>query len=163
TLIHKTDRQLGGYIRGQLIDSAIIGTLSGFALWYLDVKYFIIIGIFTGIANLVPFLGPIVGAIPAVIVALIDTGGLSKPAAVVAAFTLVQIIDNAAVKPIVVAKMVSLHPIVVLLAVIIGGKFFGIMGMLVSIPVVGITKVIVQETVTNVRKYQARPASHIHS
>ena len=162
TLIHKTDRQLGGYIRGQLIDSAIIGTLSGFALWYLDVKYFIIIGIFTGIANLVPFLGPIVGAIPAVIVALIDTGGLSKPAAVVAAFTLVQIIDNAAVKPIVVAKMVSLHPIVVLLSVIIGGKFFGIIGMLVSIPVVGITKVIVQETVTNVRKYQARPASHIH-
>ncbi len=160
TLIHKTDRQLGGYIRGQLIDSAIIGTLSGLALWYLDVKYFIIIGIFTGIANLVPFIGPIVGAIPAVIVALIDTGGLSKPLSVIAAFTMVQLIDNAAVKPIVVAKMVSLHPIVVLLSVIIGGKFFGIIGMLVSIPVVGVTKVIIQETVSNVRKYQARPASH---
>ncbi|HEB01792.1 MAG TPA: AI-2E family transporter [Nitrospirae bacterium] len=163
TLIHKTDRQLGGYIRGQLIDSAIIGFLSGFALWFLDVKYFIIIGVFTGVANLVPFIGPIVGAVPAIIVALIETGDIYKPLAVVAAFTIVQLIDNAAVKPIVVAKMVSLHPIVVLLAVIIGGKFFGIMGMLVSIPVVGITKVIVQETVTNVRKYQARPASHIHS
>jgi putative permease len=160
TLIHKTDRQLGGYIRGQLIDSAIIGFLSGFALWFLDVKYFIIIGVFTGVANLVPFIGPIAGAVPAIIIALIDTGGISKPLAVAAAFTVVQLIDNAAVKPIVVAKMVSLHPIVVLLAVIIGGKFFGIVGMLVSVPVVGIAKVIVQETVTNVRKYQARPSRH---
>ncbi len=163
TLIHKTDGQLGGYIRGQLIDSTIIGILSGFALWFLDVKYFIIIGVFTGVANLVPFLGPIVGAVPAIIIALIDTGGISKPLAVAGAFTIVQLIDNAAVKPLVVAKMVSLHPIVVLLAVIIGGKFFGIIGMLISVPVVGIAKVIVQETVTNVRKYQARPASHIPS
>jgi predicted PurR-regulated permease PerM len=158
TLIHKTDKQLGGYIRGQLIDSAIIGLLSGFALWVLDVKYFIIIGVFTGIANLVPFIGPIVGAVPAVIIALIDTGGLSKPLAVVAAFTIVQLIDNAAVKPIVVAKMVSLHPIIVLLAVIIGGKFFGIMGMLLSIPVVGIAKVVIQETVTSLRKFRAPSA-----
>lgn len=158
TLIHKTDHQLGGYIRGQLIDSALIGFLSGFALWFLDVKYFIIIGVFTGVANLVPFVGPIVGAVPAIIIALVETGGISKPMAVAGAFTIVQLIDNAAVKPIVVAKMVSLHPIVVLLAVIIGGKFFGIMGMLISVPVVGVAKVIVQETFTNVRKYQARPA-----
>lgn len=159
TLIHKTDKQLGGYIRGSLIDSVIIGFLFGLSLWILDVKYFLIIGVFTGIANLVPFIGPIVGAIPAVIIALIDTGGISKPVAVIAAATVVQLIDNGLVKPLVVAKMVSLHPIVVLLAVIIGGKLFGIMGMLISVPVVGIAKVIVQETVSSVRQYRISPAA----
>jgi putative permease len=154
SLFHKTDTQLGGYLRGQFVESLIIGTLSSCALWSLDVKYFVLLGVLAGLLNLVPFIGPLFGAIPPVIVALMETGDLTKPAYVALAFLCVQIIDNAILKPVVVGKMVSLHPIVVLMSVLIGGKFFGIFGMVLSIPVVGIGKLVLQEAVTNVRKYR---------
>jgi putative permease len=153
TLLHKTDQQLGGYLRGTFLDSLIIGILSIIALLILKVKYAVLLGIFAGLANMVPFIGPIFGAIPAILVALISSG-MTGALYVVAAFLVVQLIDNAAIKPVVVARMVSLHPIVVLLAVIVGGKFFGVLGMFLSVPFTGILKVIIEETVRNFRKYQ---------
>jgi putative permease len=154
SLIHKTDAQLGGYIRGQFMDSAIVGFLTLLVLLALDVKYFVLLGVVMGLSNLVPFVGPIIGAIPPIAVALIETGDMQKPLYVALAMILVQIVDNGLVKPVVVAKMVSLHPVAVLLAVVIGGKFFGVMGMILSVPVVGITKLTVEEAVVNFRKYR---------
>jgi putative permease len=152
-ILHKIDLQLGNYLRGQLLDSLVIGALSIIALWTLDVKYFYIIGIFTGLANMVPFIGPIFGAVPAVLVAVLESGDLRKALYVVLAFVVIQLIDNGVVKPVVVAKAVNMHPLVVLLAVIIGGKFFGILGMILSVPAFGIIKVAGMETFTNFRKY----------
>lgn len=154
SLIHKTDRQLGGYIRGQFMDSVIIGGLTVLALWALDVKYFLILGVVLGISNLVPFIGPIVGSIPAIAVALIETGDPYKALSVFVAMAVIQIIDNGMVKPVVVARMVSLHPVVVILAVIIGGKFFGVMGMILSVPITGIVKLVVEQFTANIRKYR---------
>ena len=154
SLIHKTDRQLGGYIRGQFMDSAIIGGLTVIALWVLGVKYFLLLGVILGISNLVPFIGPIVGSIPAIVVALIETGDPYKAFIVFLAMVLVQIVDNGVVKPVVVARMVSLHPVVIIMAVIIGGKLFGIIGMIVSVPVTGIVKLVAEEAIANIRKYR---------
>lgn len=153
SLVYKTDRQLGGYIRGQVIDSLIIGSLTVLALWILEIKYFVVLGIIMGIANLVPFVGPIVASIPPALVALMDGGDFQKAFHVIIAMGIVQMIDNAAVKPIAVAKMVSIHPIVVLLAIIVGGKFFGVLGMLLSVPVVCVIKLVAYEVVTNIRKF----------
>jgi len=154
SLIHKTDKQLGGYIRGQFLDSAIIGGLTIIALWGLDIKYFLLLGVVLGISNLVPVLGPIVGSIPAIVMALVQTGSLESALYVTAAMLVVQIIDSFLVKPIVVARSVSLHPVIVILAVITGGKLFGIMGMILSVPALGIVKLIVEEATTNIRKYR---------
>lgn len=154
SLIHKTDRQLGSYIRGQFLDSAIIGGLTAIALWYLDIKYFILLGVVLGISNMVPVLGPIVGSIPAIVMALVQTGNIQIAIYVTAAMFTIQLIDNFLVKPIVVARSVSLHPVIVILAVITGGKLFGIMGMILSVPAVGIVKLIFQEAADNIRKYR---------
>jgi putative permease len=154
TLLHKTDRQLGGYLRGTFLDSLIIGILSIIALLALKVKYAILLGIFAGLSNMVPFIGPIFGTIPPVLVVMLDGGGINRALWVVLAFLAVQFIDTSVVKPVVVARMVSLHPIVVLLAVIIGGKFFGVLGMFLSVPFTSIIKVVTEETVRNFRKYQ---------
>lgn len=154
SLIHKTDRQLGGYIRGQFMDSAIIGGLTVIALWGLGIKYFLMLGIVLGISNLVPFIGPIIGSVPAILMALIQTGDVNKAIYVTLAMVVVQIIDNGMVKPVVVARMVSLHPLLVILAVIIGGKFFGVMGMILSVPVTGIIKLVAQEAAANIRLYR---------
>lgn len=153
-VLHKMDKQLGNYLRGQFMDALIIGILSILALRILHVKYFILIGAFAGLANLVPYVGPIAGAIPAIIVSLMETGDFIRVIYIALAFAIVKLIDDTLVQPLVVAKTVSLHPLLVLMVVIIGGKFFGVLGMLLSVPTTAVLKVVIQESVVNFRKYR---------
>lgn len=153
-VIHKMDLQLGNFIRGQILESAIIGCLAIIALWMLNVDYYIVLGAFAGIANIVPYIGPVAGVIPPVLVSLYETGDLALAGYITLSFVLIQLIDNGVLKPVVVGGSVDLHPLLVLLAVIIGGKFFGILGMVLSIPVTGFLKVIIRESVSNLRKYR---------
>jgi len=153
-LISKMDWQLGRYLRGQFLDALIFGILSICTLWFLGVKYFLLIGIFAGLANLIPFLGPIAGATPAIVVSIIDTGGLALAGSVILAFAVMKLIDDSIIQPVVVARSVNMHPLLVLLAVIVGGKFFGILGMLLSVPVTGFAKVAIHEGIENFRRYR---------
>ena len=79
SLLHKIDCQLGNYIRGQLLVSLCIGTLATTALAILDIPYFLLIGAVAGLANMIPYFGPIVGAIPAVILNIVAKGSLAPP------------------------------------------------------------------------------------
>jgi putative permease len=152
-VLYKMDLQLGNYLRGQFLDALVIGVLSTFALFILNVKYFFLFGAFAGLANLVPYLGPVAGALLAIIVTIFDTGDMMMAAYIALAFTLVKLLDDVLIQPLIVAKSVDMHPLLVLLAVIIGGKFFGILGMLLSVPVTGFIKIAVQESITTFRKY----------
>jgi len=138
-----------------LIDAIIVGIMAVFALWIIGVKYFFLIGIFAGLANLIPYFGPIVGAVLALIVSILQTGSFEKVLYVILAFTIIKLLDDAIVQPVVVARSVHMHPLTVLLAVLIGGKLFGILGMLLSVPVVGFIKVVVYEGILNYRRYRA--------
>ena len=153
-LIYKMDLQLGNYLRGQFLDALTIGILSILALWMLDVNYFVLIGAFAGLANLIPYVGPIAGAIPAIVVSIMQVGSFDQIPWIVLAFAIIQLLDNVLVQPLVVAKTVNLHPLIVLLVVIIGGNFFGILGMLLAVPATGVLKVIIQETYLNYQKYR---------
>jgi len=154
-LFHKLNAQVGNYLRGQLIDATIVGTMTVFALWVVGVKYFFLIGIFAGLANLIPYFGPIAGAVLALLVSILQTGSLDKVLYVILAFTIIKLLDDVIVQPVVVARSVHMHPLTVLLAVLIGGKLFGILGMLLSVPVVGFLKVVVHESILNYRRYRA--------
>ncbi|NIW78952.1 MAG: AI-2E family transporter, partial [Calditrichae bacterium] len=144
-LLWKMDNQLGNYFRGQIVDALIIGILSMAAMFILEVRYAVIIGTFAGIANLIPYVGPVSGALLAIFISFLQTGDIMLLLQIAIAFAIVQLIDNVVVQPAVVAKTVNLPPLVVLLVVLIGGKFFGILGMLLSIPITLIIKVSVEE------------------
>jgi predicted PurR-regulated permease PerM len=152
-LFHKVDLQLGGYLRGQFLDALIIGLLSIIALWILDVNYFVLIGIFAGLANMIPYVGPMAGMIVAAIVVLLNNGSGHDIVWVVGSFAIIQLIDNVLVQPLVLAKSVNLHPLVIIFAIITGSQFFGIIGMLVAIPVTGILKVITIEVYQAVKRF----------
>lgn len=152
-LLYKMELQLGNYLRGQFLDAVVVGILSTIALRILGIEYYFVFGAFAGLANLVPYLGPVAGASLTIIVSLFKTGDLAMAAYIALAFTLVKLIDDSLIQPIIVAKSVDMHPLLVLLAVIIGGRFFGILGMLLSVPVVGFLKVAIQEGMANYRKY----------
>lgn len=154
TLLHKMDMQLGNYLRGQLLDALLVGILSCLALWILEVKYFLLIGFFAGMANLIPYIGPATGALVAVFVSFTDTGSFGMALPILMAFGGVQLIDNAVIQPNVVARTVNLTPLVVLIAVIVGGRLFGILGMILSVPATAILKVTLEEGLRIYRKYR---------
>lgn len=153
-VLHKMDVQLGNYLRGQVLDAIIVGVLSTVALWLLRVDYYLLIGAFSGLANLIPYVGPVVGSILAVAVSFFSGGTAADALAIVAVFAGIQAIDNAVINPLVVARNVKLHPLLILLAVIIGGQFFGVLGLLLAVPVTAVAKVILTETLENLRRYR---------
>ncbi len=155
SLLHKIDRQLGSYIRGQMLVSLCIGTLAVTALAILQVPYFFLIGCAAGLANMIPYFGPIVGAIPAVILGVISRGTLKAALPIIAAFLLIRLIDDTLVSPNILGRSLKIHPLLVIIAIFIGGNMFGIMGLLLCIPVTGIIKVTIQELAWSFRHYRA--------
>jgi len=153
SLIHKISLQLGRFIRGQLTDSAIVGFMITVALLILDVRYAIFIGILAGLANMIPYLGPVVGGIPAVLVSVMDNGDFSGVPSIILAFAVIKIIDDVIVQPLVVSKSVELHPVVVILAIVAGGSLGGIFGMIVAVPLTSIIKVTVSILYWGFTKY----------
>ena len=154
SLFHKIDCQLGSYIRGQMLVSLCIGMLAITALAILQVPYFFLIGTTAGLANMIPYFGPIVGAIPAIILNVIAKGSLGAALPVIIAFLLIRLIDDTLVSPNILGRSLHIHPLLVIMVIFTGGEMFGIMGLLLCIPVTGIIKVTIQELVWNVKHYR---------
>ena len=137
-------RELNGivthFIQGQLLTAVIVGFMETLGLFIVHVKYPFILGILGGIANIIPYFGPILGAIPAVAIALLQSPAKALMTAIV--FVVVQQIDNAFISPKIIEGKLGLHPITTIIAVLIGGEFFGIIGMLVGVPITAMLKVI---------------------
>jgi putative permease len=169
SILHKIENQVGKYIQGQAIDALIVGLLSILGLFIINLvfhgplPYFVLIGLFAGLANLIPYLGPVVGAVPALIIAILNNPpnlGLVL-LWIIIVFTLVQLIDNAFVSPMVVSKSVNMHPLTVVVAVIIGGNIAGAIGMLFAVPFTGILKVASSQVIWGIKNYKLRPASQV--
>lgn len=136
---------LSNFIQGQLLTAAIIGVMETVALFIVGVKYAPILGIIGGISNIIPYFGPFIGAIPAVAVALIDSP--VKVLWTVVAFVIIQQIDNMFISPKIIEGRLGLHPVTTILAVLVGEEFFGIIGMLLAVPVTAVIKVILKRSV----------------
>lgn len=154
SLLHQMDLQLGRYLRGQFLDAVIFSIMTTVSLWLLGVKYYLLIAIFAGLANLIPFLGPVAGTAAALLVSLLDKGDFSAALPIVAAFVVMKLIDDILVQPLVVGKSVHMHPLLVLAALLAGGELFGILGMLLSVPATGFLKIVLRESISNFRRYR---------
>ncbi len=154
SVIHKSSEKLGAYLRGQATAALVVAILSSIALRLIGVEYFLIIGLFAGLANMVPYLGPLAGGAAAVLVSALTTGSLQDAPWIVGSFLVIQLIDNTLVQPTVLSRNVEMHPLAILLAVIIGGQLFGLWGLLLAVPAVAIAKVIVSEVAGNLRRFR---------
>ncbi len=153
-LLHKIDLQLSNYIRGQMLVSLCIGTLAAVALAILGIPYFLLIGAIAGLANMIPYFGPIVGAIPGIILNVVAKGSLAAALPVIAAFLLIRLIDDTLISPNILGRSLHIHPLLVITVIFTGGEMFGIMGLLLCIPVTGIIKVTLQQLAWNFRNYR---------
>jgi predicted PurR-regulated permease PerM len=133
---------LGSFVRGQLLVSVIVGFASSLGMWLIDLPFWLLIGIIAGFLNLIPFLGPVVGAALAALVALLN-GDPTQAIVAVLIFTAIQQVDNHVITPLVQRARVNLSPLVIVLALVIGGSVAGLLGVLVAVPMTAAVRIIV--------------------
>jgi len=126
----------GRYIRGQILISFIVGLLCTITLLALRVDFAVLLGFTAGVLNLVPFLGPILGAIPAALTALFISP--LRALLVVLLFIAIQQIDNYIITPNIMKYQVKVHPAIIIFSLIAGGAIFGFWGLLLAVPTVAI-------------------------
>jgi len=153
-LLYKINLQLGNYIRGQLLVSSIIAALSIVALYSLNVPYFFVIGIIAGLANMIPYFGPVVGALPAILVAVVENGSPGPVLGIIIAFAMIQLLDNVLISPVIVSRSVQIHPLLVIIVILVGSNIGGIFGMLLAVPTFAVAQVIVKELIWSFRHYR---------
>ena len=171
--IHQKINQIvGSFIRAKLIESLVVGlcALTGFivvGLVFRPLNYMVFLAIVVGLFNIIPYLGPVIGAIPVLLVAVVQyvllpqfpefagtAGYVSSWApvmAVVGALVFAQIVDNVYLIPVLLGRSVNVHPLIVLLAVILGAKMLGITGMIISIPLASIVQTLIFEVAEGIR------------
>lgn len=141
TVINNT---FSNYIRGQLLDACIVGILSAIALSIIGIDYAIVIGIISGICNMIPYVGPLVGTVLAAIMGLLSGQPIMILWAIIA-MIVVQQIDNNLIAPKIVGDSVGLHPVFTMLAILIGGNVGGLIGMLIAVPLTASIKILVSD------------------
>ena len=132
------------YIRGQLLEACIVGILSAIVLYFIGIDYALIIGIITGICNMIPYIGPVIGTILSVIMALLSGQPITAIWATIG-MIVVQQVDNNLLAPKIVGDSVGLHPVFTMLAILIGGNIGGLIGMLIAVPVAASLKVLLSK------------------
>ncbi|MBC5816186.1 MAG: AI-2E family transporter [Candidatus Eremiobacteraeota bacterium] len=157
-ILTELDEVIGGFIRGQLLVGATVGILITGMLLALHVPYAFIIGFAAAILDIIPYVGAVVTFIPAVILAFV-TGGAAHSAIVAVLFILIFEVEGHFIAPVLVSKTVSLSPLTVILAILIGGDMMGIVGMFIAIPVAGMLRVLVAHIMPQkVSLEEAQPA-----
>lgn len=141
------DELVGSYVKTQLILSGIIASLTTLTLLALRVNFALILGIVNGIMNIIPYFGPFIGAVPAVIIALLDSP--MKALYTIIAAAAIQEIESGIISPKLTSDSVNLHPVTVMLALILGGEMFGISGMILSVPIAAAIKVVFNSLTKN--------------
>ena len=131
-LIDRIQVRIGGWLRGQLLLMLIIGSLTFIGLSLLGVKYALTLALIAGILELIPYIGPFIALVPAVILAFTQSPMLALLVAIL--YLVIQQLENYIITPQVMKKAVNLNPIVIIIVILIGAKLAGIMGIILSIP-----------------------------
>lgn len=137
--------RIGGWARGQFIMMVAIGGASFLVLLVLDVSFPVPLALWAGLTEFIPLLGPVLGAVPAILVALVDSP--TKALLVALAYLLIQQVEGNFLVPKVMERVVGLHPFLVLASVLIGGALLGILGVLLAVPVAAVADALVTELI----------------
>lgn len=133
---------LRGYVTGAIFDSSIIFVACSICFFIIGLKSPILFALFCGIMNIIPYAGPYIGAIPALIVAYSQSFTIGIWATIT--IVVIQALEGNILSPIVMSKTTKLHPVSIIVGLLIFGHFFGIAGMLLSTPIISVLKVIIE-------------------
>lgn len=142
TVIDEMALVVSGYIRGQFIVSIVIGVMVFCGMYFLDVGYPLVLGLLATLTESVPIIGPIIGAVPAILLAYLVEPALAFK--VLLFFIVIHQVENNIVVPKVMGHTIALHPAVIIISLLVGGKLFGIPGMILAVPVTALLRVLLK-------------------
>ena len=142
SLFSEIDSKIKNFLKGQLIVSVILAIIYSIGLSIFDVPLALLIGVVAGLANIIPYLGIAIGLVPALLLSYLDSHSLVNLLGVVGTFAVAQALEGSVISPRVVGEKVGLHPVMVIVAILLGGHFFGFVGILVAVPAASIVLVL---------------------
>ncbi|WP_430785089.1 AI-2E family transporter [Virgibacillus flavescens] len=142
-ILYSIDKSLGNYIRGQLIVSLFVVIATFAAYYFLDLKYALVLAIIMGFTNIIPYFGPIIGALPALAISLTVSTKLAL--LVLLTVFVIQLIESNLLSPYIVGKSIHIHPIAIIFALLVGGKVGGVLGMILAVPLLTILNEIMKK------------------
>ena len=144
-VMKKVTFQLSKYVRAWIFDASFVGCAMGIGLYFIGIDNALPLGVIAGIGHLVPYFGPIIGGIPAILISLIQYGDFSRVPHILILVLATYTFDNGIVQPYVFSKSLDIHPVLIILLIIAGGQLFGIIGMLLAIPTATVIKTFTKE------------------
>lgn len=147
---------MGGYVAARIIEAILVTAMVCVGCLMFNIPYAILLGVFAGATNAIPYLGPLLGAVPGLLLAVIEPSVPNHLFLVVMIYAVSNIIDMGLIFPLVVAKIVDLHPVIVVVSVILGSQLFGVVGMIVAVPITSILKILIQEVYSRVYNHEER-------
>jgi predicted PurR-regulated permease PerM len=133
-LWRRSQFKIGRWMQGQLVLALIIGVLVYLGLTILGMKYALLLAVLAAVFELIPIFGPILAAIPAIIISFVD-GGVAAALLIVGLYIIIQQFENQLIYPLVVRKVVGVPPLLVILALVIGARVAGFLGIILSVPI----------------------------
>lgn len=153
-ILAKVEVNLGRYFRALLVQGTSIAVIASVLLWVVGLRGALVIGIFTGVANTIPYFGPFLGFLAGTLVGIAQTGDMSLVPGIALAMALTQLADNVLLQPLIFSRAAQTHPLVILFVVLAGAQLGGIIGMLVAIPLTTTVRVIVEQLLWSLRNYR---------
>jgi predicted PurR-regulated permease PerM len=138
---NEVDEALSGYLRGQLSVAIALGVIYTIGLLILGVPLAIPVGLISGLGNMVPYLGFVLGIAASMLLSFLDNQDWHRLVWIVLLYTFAQVNEGTWLSPLLVGKRTGLHPVVIMLALVVGGTLFGFMGMLLAVPFVSVAVV----------------------
>ena len=153
-ILKKVSLQLGLFVRAWIFDATFVGVMIGFGFHFIGLQNALPLGVIAGLGHLIPYFGPIIGGVPAVIISIVQFGDFSQVPMITFIVLLTYTLDNGFVQPYVFGKSVDMHPIMIILLIIIGGTLFGLIGMLLAVPVATVIKTFAKEIYFATKNYR---------
>jgi predicted PurR-regulated permease PerM len=141
-LLDEIHHVLTAYVRGQLSLCVLMSCVTFVGMWFLGIPYPLVIGLLAGVVEMIPVLGPIIGAIPPVFLGLLESTGLMVK--VILFYIVVQQLDSHLVMPKLMGSVIKVHPVAIIACVLIGGHLYGIVGMMIAVPVLSVVQVLIR-------------------
>lgn len=140
----RSNEIFGKFLASQFLDAIVVAVLTTIVMSIMKVKYAVLLGIFIGLFNMIPYFGAIIAVVLSIIITIL-TGGLSKAIEMGIAVVILQQIDANIINPKIVGDSLKMSPLLVIFSVTIGGAYFGILGMFLAVPIAAIIKLVVND------------------
>jgi len=153
TIISKIEQRIGAHFRGVALQSTLVALFSWLFLSIAGLNNALTVGIAIGLANTIPYFGPVLGYILSIVIAIVETGDFSLVINCIIAVGLTQILDNVVFYPAIFSRTAGIHPLYVLVVILIGAELAGLLGMLVAVPIATILRVIITQITWSFKNY----------